>query len=298
VKWAGGKSRLLSQLLPLLPSEAAYMRHLEPFAGGATMFFARRPGRAVLGDKNPHLCATYAAVRDAVEDVIALLRELAQSHSVGRYYELRERYNQRAELADAERAALFIYLNKTCFNGLHRVNRRGDFNVPAGRYTSPRILDEVSLRAASRELQRVELCCEDFESMLGRAQAGDFIYLDPPYVPVTATARFTAYAAGGFTLDDQRRLRDVVDELDRRGCAVMVSNSDAAEVRELYRGYVIDTVSTRRSISCGRRASVTELVVRNYGGRRALQSTVAARGAEQLEAFARARTELRDRRTG
>jgi DNA adenine methylase len=265
IKWVGGKGRLLSQLLQLLPKGVDSMRHLEPFVGGAALFFARRPSRAVLCDTNPHLCAMYEAVRDRVDDVIAHLRELATHHDVELYYHRRERYNREQLTAD-ERAALFVYLNKTGFNGLHRVNRSGQFNVSAGRYDKPGILDEGLLRAASQELASAELRCESFERVLEHAGAGDFVYLDPPYVPVSRTSNFTGYSADGFTLNDQTRLRDVFLELDRRGCKLMLTNSDSDAVRALYAGYVIDVVSAPRSINCAtsKRGPVNELVVRNY----------------------------------
>jgi DNA adenine methylase len=242
------------------------MRHVEPFVGGAAMFFARLPERALLCDKNAQLCATYAAVRDDVDDVIEHLKVLAKGHNPERYYQLRHRYNHATKLTQIERAALFIYLNKTCFNGLHRVNRRGEFNVPAGRYTNPRILDEATLRAASRELKRADLRCESFETLLSLAKPGDFIYFDPPYEPVSRTSSFTAYAQDGFTRDDQARLRDVFSALDRRRCKLMLSNSDAPLIRELYQKFRIDTVAAPRAINCDAkgRGRVTEVVVRNY----------------------------------
>jgi DNA adenine methylase len=266
VKWVGGKTRLLPQLLPLLPHGVESMRHVEPFVGGGAMFFARRPARALLCDKNPQLCATYEAVRDDVDSVIDRLRALSAGHSPERYYTLRDRYNHADKVSLSERAALFIYLNKTCFNGLHRVNRRGEFNVPAGRYTNPRILDEAALRAAGRELARAELLCDGFESLLSHAKPGDFIYFDPPYEPVSPTANFTAYGQDGFTRADQERLRDVFAELDRRRCKLMLSNSDVPIIHELYRRFRIDLVTSPRSINCDSsgRGLVTEVVVRNY----------------------------------
>jgi DNA adenine methylase len=266
VKWVGGKTKILSQLLPLLPKGADLMRHVEPFVGGGAMFFARRPTRALLCDTNAHLCATYEAVRDDVQSVIECLRVLAQGHDAERYYKLRHRYNHATKLARSERAALFLYLNKTCFNGLHRVNLRGEFNVPAGRYTNPRILDEALLRAASRELARAELSCQGFEALVAHAKPGDFIYFDPPYEPVSRTANFTAYSRDGFTREDQGRLRDVFTELDRRRCKLMLSNSDVPFIRDLYRAFQIDTVAAPRAINCDakRRGLVSEVVVRNY----------------------------------
>jgi len=242
------------------------MRHVEPFVGGGALFFAQRPQRALLADVNPNLIATYEAVRDEVEHVITHLEILSAAHGGESYYEVRTRYNHAKQLTAAERAAMFIYLNKTCFNGLHRVNRRGEFNVPAGRYLNPRILDAELLRSVSLELRRAELRCDGFESLLSYARPGDFIYFDPPYEPASRTSNFTAYAQGGFGQDDQARLRDVFSELDRRRCKLMLSNSDVPLIRELYSRFQIDTVVAPRAINCNatRRGLVSEVVVRNY----------------------------------
>lgn len=267
LKWAGGKGRILAQLLPLLPPGAERARHVEPFFGGGAMFFARRPARALVADVNVELVGAYRQVRDDVEAVIRALAPLARAHDEGHYYALRDRYNGGLG-TPAERAAMFIYLNRTCFNGLHRVNRRGAFNVPAGRYRNPRILDPEGLRLASRALGGADLRAADFaELLLADARPGDFVYFDPPYAPVSETARFTDYATGGFGADDQTRLRDVFRALDRRGCRLMLSNSDTAFVRDLYRGYRVDVVAAPRAINSDRRGRgpVTEVVVRNYG---------------------------------
>lgn len=266
VKWVGGKGRILPQLLPLLPPGMELRRHLEPFVGGGALFFARRPAQALLSDVNPALIATYQAVRDGVEDVIAALAPHARLHGKEHYYRARDRYNHGRSLTEAERAALFIYLNKTCFNGLHRVNRKGEFNVPAGRYKNPRILDDDGLRTASAALARARIEQASFESLLELARPGDFVYFDPPYEPLSETANFTSYARNGFDRNDQRRLRDVYWELDRRGCRLMLSNSDVPFIRHLYRQFRIDTVAAPRAVSCnGRgRGKVAEVVVRNY----------------------------------
>lgn len=242
------------------------MRHVEPFAGGAAFFFDRTPTRALLCDVNPALIGTYQAVRDDVEGVIEALQPLSEGHSNERYYELRARYNGARGLSATERAALFIYLNKTCFNGLHRVNRKGEFNVPVGRYENPRILDQGLLRAASVRLQRAELRCDSFEGLLESARPGDFIYLDPPYEPVSRTANFTSYAKDGFGQDMQIRLRDVFAALHKRRCRLMLSNSDVPFIREIYGQFNIDLVAAPRAINCNgaRRGKVAEVVVRNY----------------------------------
>jgi DNA adenine methylase len=267
VKWVGGKGRLLSQLRPLLPPGAEQMRHVEPFVGGGALFFSRLPRRALLTDINATLVGTYAAIRDDVEGVIRGLRGLANRHSKESYYQVRERYNQGRRVSTAKRAAMFIYLNKTCFNGLHRVNRKGEFNVPVGSYKNPRILNEEGLRAASEALEGADLRCASFDSLLENAKPGDFVYFDPPYEPVSRTASFTSYARDGFSQGDQTRLRDVYKELDRRGCKLMLSNSDVPFIRELYADFNVDTVAAPRAINCDatKRGKVSEVVVRNYG---------------------------------
>ncbi len=267
LKWVGGKGRLLAQLLPLLPPGVERMRHVEPFTGGGAMFFARSPERALLCDLNASLVDTYLAVRDDVESVISELEVLSIAHASGSYYRVRERYNaERRALSRNERAAMFVYLNKTCFNGLHRVNRRGEFNVPEGRYKNPNICDEHALRAASSALAQADIRHTSFEGLLSLAKPGDFVYLDPPYEPVSTTASFVAYGADGFSQADQTRLRDVVNELDRRGCKIMLSNSDVPFIRNLYTDYRIDTVAAPRAINCDaeKRGLVSEVVVRNY----------------------------------
>jgi DNA adenine methylase len=242
------------------------MRHVEPFVGGGALFFRLQPQRALLSDINQALIDTYLAVRDEVESVITRLMRLARDHSTDRYYQVRDQYNGDKSLPRAARAAAFVYLNKTCFNGLHRVNRSGQFNVPIGRYENPRIVDPERLRAASGLLRRVELRCEPFESLLAFAKPGDFVYFDPPYEPLSRTASFTAYDSNGFSREQQTRLRDVFRELDRRGCKLMLSNSDVPAIRELYHDYRIDNVAALRAVNCdsAHRGRVSEVVVRNY----------------------------------
>jgi len=242
------------------------MRHVEPFVGGGALFFSRRPARALLTDINPVLVATYSAIRDDVTGVIRALRELADRHSKESYYEIRKRYNDAQRISASKRAAMFIYLNKTCFNGLHRVNRKGEFNVPVGSYKNPRILNEDALRAASHALKGARLQCEPFDALIENAKPGDFIYFDPPYEPISETASFTSYARDGFSREDQTRLRDVYAALDRRGCKLMLSNSDVPFIRDLYRGFRVDTVAAPRAINCDakKRGKVSEVLVRNY----------------------------------
>jgi DNA adenine methylase len=266
VKWVGGKTGLLGQLVPLLPKGVELMRHVEPFVGGGAMFFRLRPERALLCDINESLIASYETIRDHVEEVVPFLNRLARRHSEQNYYAVRSRYNSATNCSLVERTAMFIYLNKTCFNGLHRVNQKGEFNVPAGRYNNPRIFDIDALRAASRQLLSAELRKQSFEGLLATAKPGDFVYFDPPYEPVSSTANFTSYTRNGFSQEDQIRLRDVFVELDRRKCHLMLSNSDVPFIRNLYKAFRVDKVAALRAINCdGRnRGRVSELVVRNY----------------------------------
>jgi len=266
LKWVGGKGKLRHALSGLLPPGVKLMRHVEPFIGGGALFFARAPERALLCDINRDLIATYEAVRDDVQAVLSQLKRLARSHDEQGYYAERERYNERSHKNRAERAAQFIYLNKTCFNGLYRVNRRGEFNVPMGRYTKPNIADSETLFLASAALRSAELRCTPFESMLSDVRPGDFVYMDPPYEPLSRTANFTSYAQDGFSQEKQTDLRNVFRELDRRGAKLMLSNSDVPFIRDLYRGYDIQQVFAPRAVSCDAksRGPVSEVVVRNY----------------------------------
>jgi DNA adenine methylase len=266
LKWAGGKGKLLSQLRAFLPRGVERMRHVEPFAGGAALYFESVSATAWLSDINEKLMHTYRAVRDDLEQLLVHLAELARDHSAARYYEVREQYNWGGFGRGAELGAAFIYLNRTCFNGLYRVNRDGRFNVPIGRYAHPTILDEAALRAASENLRRAELGHGDFATVLTNVGRGDFVFLDPPYQPVSKTAGFRSYARDGFSLEDQERLRDAFAAAARRGARLLLTNSDTREVRRLYRGWSTSAVLAQRSINSdpSGRGIVRELVVRSY----------------------------------
>jgi DNA adenine methylase len=248
LKWAGGKGQIIHELLVRIPKK--FNTYHEPFLGGGALFFELyRQGRirkAILSDLNRELIDTYIALRDSVEQVIALLCSYPYDRDF--YYEIRDQDPWRLTLI--QRAARMIYLNRTCYNGLYRVNRRGRFNVPFGRYRNPTVCDAENLRAVSKALRDVEIHCEDFARVLERAQAGDFVYFDPPYAPVSETANFTAYTLDGFGPGEQVRLRDVARTLVNRGVAVMVSNSATRFIRQLYHGFLIDEVEVGRPINC------------------------------------------------
>ena len=262
VKWVGGKTRLLHELLARLPDR--FNRYYEPFAGGAALFFRVSPKRAVLADSNPDLIGLYTAVAADVGAVIRRLELHRTKHDESHYYEMRTRWNDRdVSWSTPERAAAFIYLNKTCFNGLWRVNRSGAFNVPIGRYTDPPICVPAALRAAHEVLSHAELRCADYRTAVADAKAGDFLYFDPPYDPVTPTANFTSYSADGFGPDDQRALADTARELIARGCKVMLSNSDTPFIRSIYKGFRVERVKCARAINsnASKRGDVDELII-------------------------------------
>ena len=272
LKWAGGKSQLLEQFRPLLPRSGTFGRYFEPFVGSGALFFHLRPPAAELSDVNREIIDCYRAVQKCPEDVIL---ELAKhEHDEEHYYSVRAD-SKRRKLGVA--AARTIYLNKTGYNGLYRVNSAGRFNVPMGRYANPGFQSPAlfaTIRACSRALISARLAAGDFADALKGVEKGDFVYLDPPYVPVSETSDFTSYARGGFCWADQERLAGVCADLWRRGAKVMLSNSDTESVRKLYRGYRIDVVKASRSINSrgAKRGKVQEVVVRNFddGGMLAL----------------------------
>ncbi|HXU22776.1 MAG TPA: Dam family site-specific DNA-(adenine-N6)-methyltransferase [Tepidiformaceae bacterium] len=273
LKWAGGKARLAPRIVASAP--VTFGRYHEPFAGAGAVFFALAEARpampAALSDANEALMECFRVVRDALPELLKRLEILEQGyHALGAegraalYYEVRSREPEAA----AARAARLVFLNRTCYNGLYRVNSAGRFNVPHGRYARPRILDVTGLTSASRALQGVELSSDDFEVACSRAQPGDFVYLDPPYHPLSATSKFTSYTSADFGIGEQEQLAEVFEGLTRRGVAAMLSNSDHPSIRALYegRGYEIRETAMARAINskADGRAPIVELLVSNF----------------------------------
>ena len=264
VKWVGGKRQLMFELLKNMP--ANYNRYFEPFIGGGALFFELQPENAYISDMNEELIHLYSVVRD---DVDGLIEDL-EKHEVSKEYFLNIRNIDRTEmfskLSNIERASRFIYLNRTCFNGLYRVNSQGQFNVPFGNYSNPRIIDENNLKNCSELLKNTEIKVADFSEILTKVQKGDFVYFDPPYVPLNDTSSFTSYTKAGFDIDMQFKLRDVCDELDSMGVKFMLSNSDTKLVNELYSNYEIKKVFATRAVNANAdgRGKITEVLVRNY----------------------------------
>ncbi|RME78267.1 MAG: DNA adenine methylase [Chloroflexi bacterium] len=271
LKWAGGKTQLLPQLTPFFPRY--FERYSEPFTGGAAvywqLFTLRKQGliqfkTARLTDANAELINCYVAVRDNVDELIVLLTRHRERHSKDYYYSIRSL--QVENLSPVERAARFIYLNKTCYNGLYRVNRSGQFNVPMGSYVNPRVFEEAELKSASFALQGVELKTADFREVLSWAQAGDFIYFDPPYAPLSKTSSFTSYTETPFGEEEQQALASVFRELDHRGCKLMLSNSWVDDTLALYKDFNCIAVKASRAINSNPegRGKIRELLVLNY----------------------------------
>jgi DNA adenine methylase len=270
LKWAGGKSQLLEQFKPFFP--ANIRSYCEPFLGGGAVFFhlkARFPKmKAALRDNNPELINCYEVVRDQVRQLMAQLDEhLAQFRALKEpyYYKVRGLHKTTGAV---ERAARMIFLNKTCYNGLWRVNGKGEFNVPIGSYRPDRVslYDQANLLAASFALQNVDLRVQDFHKTLAAAQKGEFLYVDPPYYPVSRTANFTSYTIEDFGPTEQKQLTKLVAEAGARGVQVMLSNSDTPETRELYSIFKLHTVQARRAVNCdsAKRGRVSELVALTF----------------------------------
>ena len=264
VKWVGGKRQLMFELLKNMPEN--YNRYFEPFIGGGALFFELQPDNAYISDMNEELINLYQVVRDNVEELITDL----QKHDISKEYFMEIRNIDRTEeyenWSDIQKASRFIYLNRTCFNGMYRVNSKGEFNVPFGHYKNPRILDENNLINCSNLLQKTEIKHADFSEILKKVKKGDFVYFDPPYVPLSETSSFTSYTKDGFDMDMQFKLRDVCDELDTMGVKFLLSNSDTKLVNELYENYNIKKVFASRQINANAdgRGKITEVLVRNY----------------------------------
>lgn len=262
LKWAGGKNGLMDQLEPLFPVMGPFARYFEPFVGGGAVFFALSPRRATLSDLNPELINSWIQLRDDVEGLITAL----QTHAAEEEHYYAVRALDPTTLTPNERAARFMFLNRTCFNGLHRVNKRGQFNVPFGKYANPTICDAPKLRRVSAALRHCDIRHSGYEHVLESARPGDFVYFDPPYEPVSATANFTSYTNSVFGRPQQEQLAATFRALDERGVNVMLSNSNAEFIRNLYAGYDIQIVLAARNINrdAEKRGAVEEVVVRNY----------------------------------
>ena len=270
VKWAGGKRQLMSELEKNFPTK--FGTYLEPFLGGGAVMFdllTKEPNlKCNVSDLNSDLVLAYVTIRDRLEKLIESLENHSKNYhkdSTGYYYEVR---NQEPK-NQIEKVSRLLFLNKTCFNGLYRVNSKGKFNVPLGRYTNPNIVNKENLQIVSKTLQstKIKISCRDFGSIIKDAKKGDFVYFDPPYQPISDTANFTSYTHRDFTQDDLERLADLANQLDSKGCHVMLSNSNSKTVKKLFSSkWKIKEIKANRAINSNsqKRTGHKEIIIKNY----------------------------------
>jgi DNA adenine methylase len=263
LRWAGGKQKIIHLLLNYLPDDVYSRIYREPFVGAGSLFFTLQPEKAYLSDANEHLIKCYQYVRDNPELINTYIRRHASKTDKDYYYKIRDLYNYSSY--SVAQAARFIYLNKTCFNGIFRVNRNGEFNVPYGWKEPPALPSLTLLINASQALKHAKLTVKPFEKAIKTVTSNDFIYLDPPYPPLNGTSYFTHYTSERFGEHDQYRLADLVYQLDSSKCKFMMTNADTTLIRKLYERFKIFDLSVTRYITCkSERHQVSELVVTNY----------------------------------
>ena len=269
VKWAGGKRQLVPTILANhLPKNYNLQTYYEPFIGGGALLFSLRPKKAVINDSNAELINCYKIIKNSLDELIEDLKNHKNDEYY--YYDIRDwdREKNFKSKTEVQRASRIIFLNKTCYNGLFRVNSQGQFNVPFGKYKNPNILDIAVLKAVNKYLNenQVRILNSDFQEAVKDAKRGDFIYLDPPYDPVSETASFTGYDVNGFNKQEQRRLKEVFDDLNSRGCHILLSNACTEFIEDLYKDYLHTKISAIRAINCNgkKRGKVDEILVKNY----------------------------------
>ena len=267
VKWAGGKRQLLPKIKKEIPKK--YSVYYEPFLGGGAVLFDLQPQKATVNDINEELINLYLVIRDNVDSLVIDLKK--HKNDAEYFYKIRglDRDKKKySRLSEVERASRILYLNKTCFNGLYRVNQRGEFNVPFGDYKNPNIINEDLLRAVSNYFNKakINLRCKDFAEAVAGIESGGFVYIDPPYDPISDSANFTAYDQGGFNRKEQKRLKELCDSLDRKGIKFLLSNSATDFILNLYKNYRVKIIQAKRAINAQghRRGNVSEVLVKNY----------------------------------
>ena len=275
VKWVGGKRGLFKQMLPLFPKK--FNNYFEPFVGGGAVFFELcsrgllENKKIVLSDINTELINTYQVIKNSPKELIKNLQKYKDKHSKEFYYQIREldRSKNYKSLSDIEKATRFIYLNKTCFNGLYRVNKKGYFNTPMGSYKNPNIADIETILNASEALQNATILYQPFDEVLNQAKKDDLVYFDPPYYPLNATSNFTSYDSNCFLEEEQFRLFETFDKLAQQGVKVVESNSDTKFIKELYKNYDIQIVNANRFINSksSGRGKINEVLIRSFNGR-------------------------------
>jgi len=267
VKWAGGKRQLLAEIMPLISKNCS--TYVEPFIGGGAVFFELQPKKAIINDYNAELINVYLIIKNNSNELISELEIHERNNKEDYFYELRaaDRSPEYADMTNIQRAARIIYLNKTCYNGLYRVNAAGQFNSPYGKYKNPNIVNATIIRAMSNYLNKakVDIKQGDYREALKGLRKGAFVYLDPPYMPISTSSSFTGYTESGFSYDEQVALKQQCDKLREKGISFLQSNSDCPEIRELYREYEIKTVQAKRSINskANKRGEISEVLIYN-----------------------------------
>jgi DNA adenine methylase len=269
VKWVGGKRQIIDEIITYVPD--SFSTYYEPFLGGGAVLFELQPKKAVVNDVNEELMNIYEVIKDNVDELIEGLKRHKIKNDKAYFYEIRELDRDREQynlLTPVERASRIIYLNKTCYNGLFRVNKSGEFNAPFGNYKNPNIVNETTLRAVSAYFNKAKIrfTCQDFEDALKWSRKGAFVYLDPPYDPVSETASFTGYDKGGFDHNEQIRLKKTCDKLNKKGIKFLLSNSATDFIMDLYQDYKIEVIQAKRAINskADRRGNVDEVLVMNF----------------------------------
>ncbi|WP_156018222.1 DNA adenine methylase [Streptococcus ruminantium] len=271
LKWVGGKRQLIPEIEPLIPKKIS--TYVEPFVGGAAILFHLQPKRAIINDFNEELMNVYGVIKNNPDELIKLLEEHNKLNSEAYYYEIRslDRDDSYSDLSSEEKAARILYLNKTCYNGLFRVNNAGQFNAPYGKYKNPAIVNDVTIKAVSNYFQSADIkfLTGDYKNALRGLRKGAFVYFDPPYMPVSASSNFTGYTEGGFGYEKQVELRDECIKLHKKGIKFLQSNSYSQEILELYSDtsiFKVDVVKAKRSINSksDKRGEVSEVLIYNY----------------------------------
>lgn len=268
LKWAGGKRQLMPEIREMLPDGVTTHPYYEPFIGGGALFFELLPKRAVINDYNEELINVYTVIRDNPSELIEDLKR--HKNTAEYFYKIRaiDRQPLFRNLTKIERASRIIYLNKTCYNGLYRVNNAGEFNSPFGRYKNPNIVNEPVIKAVSKYLNspQIQISSCDYALILKDIPTDSFVYLDPPYHPISESSSFTGYVQGGWDEGEQLRLRDVCNSLNGNGIKFLLSNSSSDFIREIYSDYNIHIVQAKRSVNSNpsRRGQVDEFLIRNY----------------------------------
>jgi DNA adenine methylase len=269
LKWVGGKRQIMSSIVELLPPDIKKLDYVEPFIGGGAVLFHLQPKNAIINDFNAELINVYQTIKESLDDLLIDLQK--HKNEPDYFYELRglDRFPEYEKLSNVERASRIIYLNKTCFNGLYRVNNSGEFNAPFGRYKNPNIVNAPTLKAVSKYLNSNQIILQtgDYNSVLENITQNSFVYLDPPYHPLADGSSFTGYIQGGWNIKDQVRLKEFCDILDAKKVKFLLSNSSTQFIKDLYKNYNVNIVKANRSINSNgeKRGEVEEVLIRNYG---------------------------------